>query len=168
MNRIWVEFLQQSEWGLRLLLALVLGGIIGWERERKALPAGLRTYMLVSLGSCLFTILSVAAFPGSEGSRVAAQIVVGIGFIGAGTVLRTGGTEDPRQVRGLTTAAGLWATSAIGMAVATGFYWLALFSTILAYITLTVIKRVERIRYGGGSGNGDGSQNSPGPPLRRD
>ncbi|MHB0875435.1 MAG: MgtC/SapB family protein [Anaerolineae bacterium] len=152
MDQMWAEFLIEAEWSLRLLLALLLGGVLGWERERKDLPAGLRTYMLVSLGSCLFTILSVTAFPGSESSRVAAQIVVGIGFIGAGTVLRTGG-EDSRQVKGLTTAAGLWATSAIGMAVATGYYWLAIAGTFLAYITLAMLKRVERSRSCGGSGS---------------
>ena len=145
MDQMRAQFLLESEWALRLLFAALLGGALGWERQRKDLPAGLRTYTLVALGSCLFTILSFAAFPGSESSRVAAQIVVGIGFIGAGTVLRTGG-EDSRQVKGLTTAAGLWATSAIGMAVGTGFYWLALVGTVLAYVTLSVLKKIERDR----------------------
>ena len=143
MDQMWAQFLLEAEWALRLLFAVLLGGALGWERQRKDLPAGLRTYMLVSLGSCLFTILSFAAFPDSESSRVAAQVVVGIGFIGAGTVLRTGG-EDSRQVKGLTTAAGLWATSAIAMAVGMGFYWLALVGTVLAYVTLSMLKRIER------------------------
>ncbi|NPV07453.1 MAG: MgtC/SapB family protein [Anaerolineae bacterium] len=138
-----MQFLREGEWALRLFFALLLGGAIGLERERKDLPAGLRTFMLVSLGSCLFTILSFAAFPGSETSRVAAQVVVGISFIGAGTVLRIGG-EASREVKGLTTAAGLWATAAIGMAVAVGYYWLAVAATILAYTTLALLKRLEQ------------------------
>jgi len=157
MDQFWAEFLQQSEWAFRLLVALVLAGILGWERERKDLPAGLRTHMLVSLGSCLFTILSFAAFPGSESSRVAAQVVVGIGFIGAGTVLRSDATST-RQVRGLTTATGLWATAAIGMAAGVGFYWLAIAATALAYITLAVLKGVESRRRDGGSRESSGDK----------
>jgi len=127
------------EWVGRLMLATLLGGLIGWERERAHRPAGLRTNMLVALGSALFTILSLDAF-GSQAdpSRVAAQIVVGIGFLGAGTLLRTG-----EWVRGLTTAAGLWAVAAIGMAVGVGYYWLAIGSTAIALTILVIVRFFE-------------------------
>ncbi len=141
--------LSQGALFLRLLVATGLGGLLGWERERRDRPAGLRTFMLVSLGSCLFTILSVEAFPDSESSRLAANVLTGIGFIGAGTVFRQSRREEPEvtgaaRVRGLTTAAGLWAAAGIGMAAGVGFCWLALFSTLLAYIMLTVFRRLER------------------------
>jgi putative Mg2+ transporter-C (MgtC) family protein len=142
VDRLWFGFLLEGEWILRLVFALVLGGVLGLERERKDLPAGLRTFMLVSLGSCLFTILSLVAFPGSETARIAAQVVVGIGFIGAGTVLKTDG-PNVHEVRGLTTAAGMWSTAAIGMAVGAGYYWLALSATVLVLTTLALLKRVE-------------------------
>lgn len=106
------------EMSVRLLLAAILGGLIGWEREHVHRPAGLRTNILVALGSALFTILSYTAF-GSQAdpSRVAAQVVVGIGFLGAGTLVQT-----REWVKGLTTAAGLWTVAAIGMACGIGAY----------------------------------------------
>ena len=123
----------------RLLLATFLGGVIGWEREHAHRPAGLRTNMLVALGSALFTILSFTAF-GSQAdpSRVAAQIITGIGFLGAGTLMRTG-----EWVRGLTTAAGLWTVAAIGMAVGAGQYELAIATTAIALIILVVVRLFE-------------------------
>jgi putative Mg2+ transporter-C (MgtC) family protein len=129
---------------LNLVIAAFLGGIIGLEREAGHRPAGLRTYMLVSLGSCLFTILSIQAFP-LEGAtrdtaRVAAGIVTGIGFIGAGTLWRS---QD--AVKGLTTAAGLWVAAAIGMAVGAGFWLLAVTSTAIVLLILTVLLRFERV-----------------------
>lgn len=140
-----LQFTSGQSWTLmlNLLVAAALGGIIGLEREAGHRPAGLRTYMLVSLGSCLFTILSIQAFP-IEGAtrdtaRVAAQVVVGIGFIGAGTVWRS---QD--AVKGLTTAAGLWVAAAIGMAVGTGFMLLAAATTIIVLLILTVLRRFER------------------------
>jgi putative Mg2+ transporter-C (MgtC) family protein len=124
-----------------LLIAAVLGGLIGLEREAEQRPAGLRTYMLVCVGSALFTMLSIYAFPGAtrDTARVAAQIVTGIGFLGAGTVWRA---HD--HVTGLTTAAGLWVAAAIGMAVGAGLGALALAATILVLIVLAVILRLER------------------------
>jgi putative Mg2+ transporter-C (MgtC) family protein len=100
----------------KLALALLLGGLVGIERERSERPAGLRTHMLVCVGSALITLVSigVATVPGDR-TRIAAQIVSGIGFLGAGTIFRAGGS-----VRGLTTAAGLWVVAGIGMAVAAG------------------------------------------------
>ncbi len=124
-----------------LLIAAFLGGLIGLEREAEQRPAGLRTYMLVCVGSTLFTMLSIHAFPGEarDSARVAAQIVTGIGFLGAGTVWRS---RD--HVTGLTTAAGLWVAAAIGMAVGAGLGLLALAATVLVLIVLAVMLRFER------------------------
>ncbi len=139
------DSLHVSQWDLilRLIIATVLGGLIGLERETGKRPAGLRTYMLVSLGSALFTVLSIYAFPlhgaAQDTARVAAQIVVGIGFLGAGTLWRS-----QNAVHGLTTAAGLWVAAAIGMAVGSGFMLLAAVSTILVLIILAVLHRFEQ------------------------
>jgi putative Mg2+ transporter-C (MgtC) family protein len=127
---------------LRLATALVLGGLIGLERERQERAAGLRTVTMVSLGSCLFTLIGAYAF-GSPGrvdpTRIAAQVVTGIGFLGAGTIFLRNDL-----VRGLTTAATIWATAAIGMAAAAGAYFLALFTTLLVLFVLTVLKPMEK------------------------
>lgn len=127
------------EFVLRLVTAGLLGGIIGWDREYRAKEAGLRTHFLVALGSALIMIVSQYGFSdvvGKEGigldpSRVAAQVVSGIGFIGAGTIL-----IQKQFVRGLTTAAGLWATSGIGLAVGGGMYWVGVFAMVLTLIGL--------------------------------
>ena len=126
---------------LRLILAFILGAVIGYERERVDKPAGLRTHILVSLGSCLFTILSFTAFPGSDPARVASYVVAGIGFIGAGTILQT-----RERVLGITTAASLWVTAAIGMAAGVGYYMLAVLVTALSYLTLRLRPLEERIK----------------------
>lgn len=125
---------------LRLLVAAILGSLVGWERERAQRPAGLRTYMLVAFGSALFTVLSSTAFAGAatDPSRIAANIVVGIGFLGAGTIFRAG-----ESVRGLTTAAGLWAIAAIGMAAGVGEYLLAIISTLLVLVILGGVRVLE-------------------------
>lgn len=123
---------------LELSLAAFLGMVLGIERERRHSPAGMRTHMLVAVGSCLFTALSFAAFPGSDTSRVAAQIVTGIGFLGAGTIIRERG-----DVHELTTAASIWATAAIGMAVGARAWLLALGGTIVIWFILSVIRRFE-------------------------
>ena len=123
--------MQELEYILRLLLALGLGAILGFERERVDKPAGLRTHILVSLGSCLFTILSLTAFPGSDPARIASYVVVGIGFIGAGTIIQT-----RERIIGITTAASLWIVASIGMATGAGLYLLAITTTALAYLTL--------------------------------
>jgi putative Mg2+ transporter-C (MgtC) family protein len=112
------------DWDIELMLALrviyaaLLGGMIGWERENNDQDAGLRTYMAVSVGSCAFSIVSQYAL--GDPTRIAAQVVTGIGFIGAGVILQVRG-----RVQGLTTAATLWATAAVGMASAYGMYLLA-------------------------------------------
>ena len=115
----------------RLVLGFILSAVVGLEREVSLKPAGLRTHILVGLGSTLFTILSLQAFPGADLSRVAASIIVGIGFLGAGTIIKTEG-----KVVGLTTAATLWIVASIGVAIGTGFYLLAFATTIIAFFVL--------------------------------
>ena len=124
---------------LRLLVALILGAVVGLERERQERAAGLRTVTMVSLGSCLFTIVGAYGFPNTDPSRVAAQIVTGIGFLGAGTIFLR---KD--LVRGLTTAATIWAVAAIGMAAGTSQYIVALFTTLLILSVLMVLKPIEK------------------------
>lgn len=125
-----------------LILAAVLGMIIGFERWQKGKAAGMRTFALVSLGSALFTILSTEGFKNLgvdfDPSRIAANIVVGVGFLGAGMIFLSGG-----EVRGLTTAAGLWVAASLGMAVGLGFYGLALSATALVFIILRALRSVE-------------------------
>lgn len=129
----------------QLILASVLGLLIGAERWRKGKPAGMRTFALVALGSALFTILSVEGFKnigfvGFDPSRIAANIVVGIGFLGAGMIfLKDGG------VRGLTTATGVWICAAIGMAVGLKMYLIAVSATVLALLILIAVRRFESI-----------------------
>lgn len=127
---------------LKLLLAAVLGGLIGLEREAHGRPAGLRTHILVSLGAALFTVISnTYRDPGSDPGRIASQIVSGIGFLGAGTIIRQGSI-----VRGLTTAASLWTTAAIGMAAGAGgnLMYLAVVAAVIVFITLGLINRFEQ------------------------
>jgi len=124
---------------VRIAVALACGGVIGVEREREDRPAGFRTYTLVTLGSAVFTVLSIQAFPGSETARVAAQIVVGIGFMGAGVIILHGGT----LLMGLTTAATLWASAAIGMAAGSGFLAISVYTTGMVLGVLVVFRWVE-------------------------
>jgi putative Mg2+ transporter-C (MgtC) family protein len=119
---------------------LVLGAVIGFERELHRQPAGFRTHSLVAVGAALFTIISAYGFAGSavDPTRIAAQIVTGIGFIGAGTILQHRG-----NVRGLTTAASLWSVAAIGMAAGAGMLAIAVAGTVLILVVLSVLDRVE-------------------------
>ncbi len=129
------------ELALRMVGAVVAGGIIGFQRERADRPAGLRTHVLVCLGSTVFTLVSIYSFPGRAGvdpTRIAAQVVTGIGFLGAGTIMRQGSI-----VVGLTTAASLWAVAAVGLALGAGLYELSAIATLLVLITLTLMKRIE-------------------------
>ncbi|HLC00403.1 MAG TPA: MgtC/SapB family protein [Candidatus Bathyarchaeia archaeon] len=114
---------------ISLVLAMLFGAIVGVERERTHKPAGLRTHMLVSLGSCLFTIVSVSF--SLDPARIAAGIVAGIGFIGAGTIW-----AEKDKIQGITTAASLWATGAIGLTTGIGDYPLAAFVALLVLLTL--------------------------------
>lgn len=125
----------------RLLLSILLGGLVGWEREKEEKPAGLRTHILVSLGSTLIMIVSAYGFLGkyqADPGRIAAQVITGIGFIGAGTILRTGST-----IKGLTTAASIWTVSGIGLAIGIGFYLPAIFTTLLVVATLIFARKLE-------------------------
>jgi putative Mg2+ transporter-C (MgtC) family protein len=120
------------EMALRLLLATFLGAVIGLQRELSGKEAGLRTNILICLGSALFTVLSIYGFPNSDPARVAAGVATGIGFIGAGVILhRTGGI-----VTGLTTAATIWAVASIGMAVGAGLYIVSVVATALVLVIL--------------------------------
>ncbi|MBN1693555.1 MAG: MgtC/SapB family protein [Dehalococcoidales bacterium] len=117
---------------LRLLLATFLGAVVGLQRQLSGKEAGLRTNMLICLGSSLFTVLSIYAFPGSDPARIAAGVAAGIGFIGAGVILyRTGG-----EVSGLTTAATIWAVAGVGIASGAGLYYIAPAATVLVLIIL--------------------------------
>ena len=134
---------------MRLAAAAALGGVIGIERELREREAGFRTHMLVSVGAALFTLVSAYAwgdFAFSQASgvtfdptRIAAQIVTGIGFIGAGAIIRQGLT-----VRGLTTAATLWMVAAIGMACGAGFYWAAVIATAISLVSLGPLRVVSQ------------------------
>lgn len=130
----------QLELGLRLVASLVLGALIGFERELHRQPAGFRTHSLVALGAALFSIISAYGYasPNIDPARITAQIVSGIGFIGAGTILQSRG-----HIRGLTTAASLWAVAAIGTAAGTGLYVLAVVGTVLILLVLAVLDRIE-------------------------
>ncbi|MCL4456220.1 MAG: MgtC/SapB family protein [Nitrospirae bacterium] len=129
---------------LKLIIAAAFGGLIGIERQMGGQYAGFRTQLLVCLGSCLFTIASVHLHEVyrlyTDPGRIAAQIVVGIGFLGAGAILRHG-----NYIRGLTTAASLWIVSAIGMAVGFGEYMIAGFTTLLVLVNLAILKNIEDI-----------------------
>lgn len=128
---------------LRLVVSVILGGLIGMERETHGRPAGLRTHTLVCIGSTLFTICSyVIAGPHNDPGRIAAQIVTGVGFLGAGTIIHQGNV-----VRGLTTAASIWAVAAIGLAVGIGSWTmmsLAMVASVLVVLTLYLMGRLDR------------------------
>ena len=129
--------------GIRILAALVLGGIIGLEREMKNRPAGLRTYMLVCVGSCLIMLTNQFIYQTTgtgDPARMSAQVISGIGFLGAGTIVVT----QHNQIKGLTTAAGLWACAAVGLAIGIGFYEAALVSGVAVYVTLTLLQRWDK------------------------
>ncbi|NPD91474.1 MgtC/SapB family protein [Prevotella sp. PMUR] len=134
--------MMETDYIIRLFVAVMLGGVIGLEREFRAKEAGARTHILVALGSCLFMIVSQFGFAGIleynnvslDPSRIASQVVTGIGFIGAGTII-----FQKRVVRGLTTAAGLWVTSAIGLTCGSGMYVLAFASAVLVLLCLEVL-----------------------------
>jgi len=127
--------LQELFYILPILLALFLGGILGWQRALCGKSAGPRTYALVGAGACLFTILSLNVFVGDI-ARVAAGVVTGIGFLGAGTILHR---KD--HVEGLTTAAGMWMTASIGMAIGSGYYLLSIAITFIVLLLLMVDDR---------------------------
>ncbi|WP_010277361.1 MgtC/SapB family protein [Paenibacillus senegalensis] len=132
---------------IRLVLALILGGFIGLEREKNNHPAGLRTHILVCVGSALLMLLSIYGFAEFanefnvriDPARLAAQVIPGIGFLGAGTIIRTG-----LSIKGLTTAASLWVAAAIGLAVGAGFYYAAFLATAFVLLSLWILNIVEK------------------------
>src|SRR3989338_2780360 len=127
--------LETSEMLLRLILSAGLASLLGWEREKVGKPAGLRTNMMVAIGTTLLTLVSVDALQDGDPSRIAAGIVTGIGFLGAGTIFRA-----KNHVHGLTTAATVWSVAAVGIAVGTGYYSAAIASTIMMYAILKIAK----------------------------
>jgi len=127
---------------IRILAAVVIGGMLGLERGMKNRPAGLRTYMLVCTGSCLIMMTNqyIYQYTGSgDPMRLGAQVVSGIGFLGAGTIVVT----RHNQIKGLTTAAGLWASAGVGLALGVGFYQGAIAASISIYVILTILQRFE-------------------------
>jgi putative Mg2+ transporter-C (MgtC) family protein len=130
---------------IRIIFSAILGGLIGIEREMHRHEAGLRTHILVCMGSCLIMLTSLYVFDIYKGiavvdpTRIAAGVITGIGFIGAGAIIRYG-----RAVRGLTTASSLWITSAVGLAVGCGFYSAAVITTIIALISLLFLRNIEK------------------------
>ncbi|MEE9500086.1 MAG: MgtC/SapB family protein [Candidatus Omnitrophota bacterium] len=126
---------------LRLFIAVVCGTVIGLEREMRDKAAGLRTHILVCLGACLFGMLGLALvveYRGADILRLAQGLLVGIGFLGGGVIVREGAS-----IRGLTTAAGIWVMGAIGLAVGVGYYQIALVGTIFGFLTITLFSRIE-------------------------
>src|SRR5205823_10126774 len=147
---VFVKMPSNAQLSLRIVLAMVLGGIVGLEREIEGHPAGLRTHMSVALGAALFGVISAYGFDHFQTlrndnnyqvdvTRVASQVVVGVGFLGGGAILKEGVT-----VRGLTTAASLWVTAAVGLGCALGEYWLAAATTGVVLLSLTVLRRPQR------------------------
>ncbi len=126
---------------IRMIAAVILGSIIGFERERAGKAAGLRTHILVALGTCVFVLACSGYGMSSDGlSRVIQGIVTGIGFLGAGSILKI---NEERDIQGLITAAGIWMTAAIGVAVGLGTLGLAILATILTLIVLTLIGQID-------------------------
>lgn len=126
---------------IRILLSVILSGLIGLEREKLRRPAGVRTHMLVGVGATLVILTSIylgKTYDNVQVDRMGSQVISGIGFLGAGTIIRQGNT-----VQGLTTAAGLWAVACIGLAVGTGFYLGSIAATLMVLATLVLFKRIE-------------------------
>lgn len=128
-----------DQWFLRLLTAALLSGLIGWHREATHKSAGLRTHMLVGIGAALFTLIGIEGFAGADESRIAAQVVTGVGFLGAGTIFKEGA-----NISGLTTAAGLWSVAAIGVTSGAGVMDGAILATLITMFILIVLGWVER------------------------
>ncbi len=150
MENPWV--IDQLHITIRLVLALLLGGLIGFEREVSSHAAGLRTHILVCVGSALVMLLSMYGFSAFvnevnvriDPSRLAAQVISGIGFLGAGTIMFNG-----RSITGLTTAASLWVVAGIGLAIGAGFYYPAVLACFMVLISLWILNKVEHKYFNG-------------------
>ncbi len=145
-DTLWDEFSDLPDAGratrivVRLSVAAILGGALGFEREQKGKSAGLRTHMLVAIGAALFVLIpQQAGVPDADLSRVLQGLVAGVGFLGAGTIIKGSGDEEPK---GLTTAAGIWLTAAIGVAAGMGRESTAVLSTLLALVILAMHPKV--------------------------
>jgi putative Mg2+ transporter-C (MgtC) family protein len=142
----------------RLAMAALFGAVVGWQRERVGKAAGLRTHMLVSLGAALYVIAPIEYGMANDAlSRIIQGLVTGIGFLGAGAILKL---TDQRLVKGLTTAAGLWLTAAVGIAVGLGRWGTAAVSVVLIWFILDVLARLERRLEHPSSANGPGESDS--------
>ena len=150
MNVVWDELAAgfpdaeaMIRLSVRLIVAMIFGAVIGIQRERAGKPAGLRTHMMVALGAAVFVIASgeFGMNPDSI-SRVIQGLITGIGFLGAGAILKL---YEKRAVEGLTTAAGIWMTAALGVAVGLGRFGLALMATLLAWMTLSLVRKLEHM-----------------------
>ena|SRR5688572_26619294 len=127
---------------IRLLMAMLLGGIVGVQREHTGKPAGVRTHMLVALGAALFVIAPLeSGMTSADLSRVIQGLITGIGFLGGGAILKL---SEERAIRGLTSAAGIWMTAAIGVAVGLGRLWMAALSMVMTWFILAVVDNIER------------------------
>jgi putative Mg2+ transporter-C (MgtC) family protein len=139
---------------IRLIAATLLGGLIGFERERSGKAAGLRTHMLTALGSALFIVAAAqAGMTIGDMSRVIQGLATGIGFLGGGAILKL---ADAREIEGLTTAAGIWMTAAVGVAVGLGRLWTAVLSLLLGWIILRLVGALEAQRDRRAAGGDDG------------
>lgn len=130
----------QVNLAVNITLAMLLSGIIGLNRERSNKSAGLRTHMLTGTGACIFTILSMNAFPEADHSRVASNIVTGIGFLGGGIII-----QRKNETYDVTTAAGVWATAAVGMAAGVGAWFIAIYATLMLWVILAMLKKFKFI-----------------------
>ncbi|NLL89958.1 MAG: MgtC/SapB family protein [Dehalococcoidales bacterium] len=131
----------ELEMVLRVLMAMVLGGILGFQRGKAEKPVGLRDLVLICSGAALFTVVSIYGFGIADQTRVAAGIVTGIGFLGAGVIMRR---DDSNVVKGLTTAATIWITAGIGMAAGSGMYLIAGVITVLVFLVLVLPGRPDK------------------------
>ena len=141
--------LSSNDIALRLIASAILGGIVGLERERHNQPAGFRTHTILCLGASLITLVSIfmaeefGNLKNSDPTRIAAQVVTGVGFLGAGAILRFGAS-----IKGLTTAASLWTTAGIGMGIGAGFYYGSVLATLIIIVTLGILGKVEKLLIG--------------------
>lgn len=125
---------------VRLLLAVLWGGMVGAEREYRGKSAGFRTMITISMGSCFFTMMSLEIGAPGNPDRIASNIVTGIGFLGAGVIFR-----GDNRVNGITTAASIWAVAAVGMGIGAGYYWASAFASLLILIVLAVLPHLETV-----------------------
>jgi len=150
LNPVIANEINNLELGIRIFVAILIGVLVGVEREHKNRPAGLRTHVLVCLGACTIALIEcmyVASFSQNTDSHIAynfgrlcAQVISGIGFLGAGTIF-----TSQKKIAGLTTAASLWNTACLGLAAGYGYYWVALFGCVLVLMTLVVLQKVIRV-----------------------